>query len=60
MIVVAVQRGTMVYVYGERNQLLFCMGGELTGYTATSVSIKKGNAIYTYSDENQLISTHMC
>lgn len=41
MIVTAIQKGGSVYVYGERNRLLFTQSGELHGYTGSSVSIKK-------------------
>ena len=58
MIVTAVQKGSMVYVYGERNKLLFTQSGELHGYTGSSVSVKKGNTVYTYNDCGSLISTH--
>lgn len=32
MIVTAIQKGNSVYVYGERNKLLFTQSGELHGY----------------------------
>lgn len=41
MIVTAIQKGGSVYVYGERNRLLFTQSGELHGYTGSSVSIKR-------------------
>ena len=60
MIVTAIQKGNSVYVYGERNRLLFTQSGELHGYTGSSVSIKKGNMIFAfgYNDRGSLISTH--
>ena len=58
MIVTAIQKGNSVYVYGERNRLLFTQSGELHGYTGSSVSIKKGNMIYSYNELGSLISTH--
>ena len=58
MIVTAIQKGNSVYVYGERNRLLFTQSGELHGYTGSSVSIKKGNMIYSYNERGSLISTH--
>ena len=33
MIVTAIQKGNMVYVYGNGNKLLFTKSGELHGYT---------------------------
>lgn len=58
MIITAVQKGSMVYVYGERNKLLFTQSGELHGYTGSSVSVKKDNTVYTYNDRGSLVSTH--
>lgn len=58
MIIVAIQQGNQVYVYKERNSLLFIKSGQLQGYTATTVSVKQGNTIYTYNDHGSLISMH--
>lgn len=58
MIVTAIQKGNSVYVYGERNKLLFTQSGELHGYMGSSVSVKKGNTVYTYNDRGSLVSTH--
>lgn len=58
MIIVAIQQGNHVYVYKERNSLLFIKSGQLQGYTATTVSVKQGNTIYTYNDHGSLISMH--
>ena len=58
MIVTAIQKGNSVYVYGERNKLLFTQSGELHGYTGSSVSVKKGDTVYTYNDRGSLVSTH--
>ncbi len=56
MIVVAIEKGDGVYVYGERNQLLFCQMGELVGFTSNSVSIKRGSLIHTYDAHGTQIS----
>lgn len=58
MIVTAVQKGKLVYVYGAGNRVLFSQYGELHGYTSSSVSVKKGNLIYTYNERGVVISTH--
>lgn len=59
MISVAVQKGNTVYVYGERNQLLFMKsGGILHGYTGGSVSILNGNTVYTYNEKGSILSSH--
>lgn len=60
MISVAVQKGSSVYVYNEKNNQIFVLGGTLVGYTSSSVSIKKLglSAIYTYDDKGRQISVH--
>lgn len=58
MISVAVQKGNTVYVYGERNQLLFMKSGILHGYTGGSVSILNGNTVYTYNEKGSTLSSH--
>lgn len=58
MIVTAVQKGKLVYVYGVGNRVLFSQYGELHGYTSGSVSVKKGNLIYTYNERGVVISSH--
>ncbi len=52
----AVQRGNMVYVYGEQNRQLFSQLGELHGYTGSSVSIRRANMIYTYDASGVQVS----
>lgn len=60
MISVAVQRGTYVYAYDERNAQIACQSGELYGFTSTTFSVKRGNYIYTYNDKNSQISCQPC
>ncbi|MCR4661400.1 MAG: hypothetical protein K5765_05275 [Clostridia bacterium] len=58
MISVAVQRGSFVYVYDEKNHVVFTTSGKLYGYTSSTVSVlKDGKYIYTYDDRHKLIST---
>ena len=52
----AVQRGNMVYVYGEQNQQLFAQLGQLHGYTGFSVSIRRENMIFTYDARGSQVS----
>lgn len=58
MIEVAIQRGSYVYVYGERNRLLFSKNGILHGFTASTVSVKRGNYVYTYNEKGNQVSSH--
>ena len=58
MISTAVQKGTWVYVYNEKNVQIMTKSGELHGYTATTVSIKKDGWITTYNEKGVQVSTH--
>ena len=58
MIQTAIQKGSQVYVYNEKNCTLFIKEGILMGYTSQSVSIKKGNSVYTYNDRGTTVSIH--
>lgn len=60
MISVAIQRGDWVYVYGENNQQLCSLSGQLYGFTSTSVSIKRGNWIYVYDARGVQQSSYSC
>jgi len=59
----AVQRGSTVYVYNEKNQLMFSQSAGsgpkdgLKGYTGGSVNIQRGSTIYSYNEKGQLIGT---
>ena len=53
----AVQRGSTVYVYDERNHTLWTRSGELQGYTGTTVNIKIGSSIYMYDEHNHCIGS---
>jgi len=57
---VAVQKGSIVYVYDERNHQLFTKNGTLQGYTSSSVTVKIGSLLYTYDEKARQISTHSC
>jgi hypothetical protein len=57
MITLAVQRGIMVYVYNEKNQVIRTLSGELYGFTSATVSIKRGSMIYTYNEKGITVST---
>jgi len=44
----AQQEGGFVRVYDETGSILFSIGGELVGYTSSTVSIKDGSFIRVY------------
>ena len=44
----AQQDGDFVRVYDENGSYLFSIGGELVGYTSSTVSIKDGSFIRVY------------
>ena len=59
----AVQRGSWVHVYNDKNQQLFVQGAGngsgdgLKGYTSNSVNIQRGGWIYTYNEKGQQTGT---
>ena len=56
----AIQKGSTVYVYDEKNHQLWTDSGQLHGYTGSSVSIRKSNTIYVYDEKGHQISSHSC
>lgn len=60
----AVQRGSFVYVYNEKNQQIFAQPAGsgpkdgLKGYTGGSVNIQRGSFIYTYNEKGQQTGTN--
>ena len=59
----AVQRGSLVYVYNEKNNQIFTQpagngpNDGLKGYTGSSINIKRGSTIYTYNEKGQQTGT---
>jgi hypothetical protein len=59
----AVQRGGFVYVYNEKNQVIFTQSAGrgpkdgLKGYTSSTVNIQRGGFIYTFNEKGQQIGT---
>ena len=61
MISTAVQRGSWIYVYDERNnQCASISGDQLMGFTSTTVSVKRGSWIYVYDEKGSQMSSHYC
>lgn len=62
-IVLAVQRGSQVYVYGpNQRQLCAVFAGTgpddgLKGYTSSAVSVRRGNNIYVYDAQGHQVSS---
>jgi len=54
-----IQRGKTIYVYNEKNNLLFAKNltsnpdDEVTGYTNSTVNIQLNETIYTYEGAGQ-------
>jgi|LSQX01.1.fsa_nt_gb hypothetical protein len=55
-IITAVQKGSLVVVYGERNSIIAQQPGTLHGYTSTTYSVKQGDLIVTRNEKGQIIS----
>ena len=58
MISLAIEKGSFIYVYDERNRQVCTLSGTLVGYTSTTVSVKRGGFIYTYDQNGRQISVH--
>jgi len=58
-IATAVQRGSFIYVYDEKNHVLTTIPARdgLHGYTSGTVSVKGGSFIFNYDERGHLIST---
>lgn len=58
-----VQRGTIIYVYNEKNHQIFTLpagsgpNDGLKGYTSGSVNVRRGSIIYTYNDKGRQTGT---
>lgn len=48
------QNGSQLYVYNEKNALLFTKIGTLVGYTSATVSVKRGMRTYVYDARGSL------
>ena len=57
MIEFAIQRGNVVFVYGEGGHYMFQRPGELCGYTSSSVTVKSCGIYSTFDNKGHLIST---
>ena len=59
----AIERGSQVFVYDERGQMLFSKprGSEsndgLVGFTGSAVTIRAGSVAYTYGEHGQVLYT---
>ena len=59
----AIQRGSMVFVYDEKNHLMFTRcaatgpGEGLMGYTGGTINLRKGRLNFTYDEKGQLVGT---
>ena len=58
MITTAIQRGSYVYVYGDKNRQLYSKQGQLAGFTVSAVSVKRGSYVYVYDEKGRQIASH--
>lgn len=52
----AQQKGGTVFVFNEKGVQLWSKGGDLKGYTGSSVSIQKGSTVFTFNEKGQQTS----
>jgi hypothetical protein len=52
---VAIQRGSLIYVYDEHGRLLTTIlaGDGLQGYTSGTVSVRRGSLLMTYDGQGR-------
>ena len=53
----AQQKGAQIYVYNEKNQLIWQEWGELYNFTSANVIVKKDKQLYIYNEKHQLQTT---
>ncbi len=59
----AVQRGSTVFVYNEKNHQIFTQHAGsgpkdgLKGYTNSTVNIQRGSTVFTYNEKGHQIGT---
>ena len=62
MISTAIEKGSFVYVYDDKNYQCACISkgsdGELMGFTLTTVSVRKGHFVYVYDEKGHQKSCH--
>jgi hypothetical protein len=49
----AMEKGSAVVAYNEKNRELFRKNGKLHGYTAAGVTVINGNSLITYDDKGR-------
>lgn len=60
MIGSAIQRGSTVYVYNEKGNVLTTIsssskpGEGLMGFTSSTVSVRRGSTVYTYNERGSV------
>ena len=55
MIAMAIQRGSYVYVYDDKNRQITYRQGKLVGFTSTSFSIQRDSCIFVYDDKDRCL-----
>lgn len=59
----AVQRGSLVYIYNEKNQQVATVSAGtgkddgLKGYTSSRVNVRRGSLIYSYDEHGRQVGT---
>ena len=53
-----VERGMLLCVYNEKGEVtaILSAGGELRGYTGSSVTIRRGSLVYVYDEHGHVLS----
>lgn len=58
MIGYAIQKGSRVYVYDDKNHEITNKGGELLGFSSTSYVVKNGRQVLVYDEHGRILKNY--
>ena len=58
MIGYAIQKGSRVYVYDDKNHEITNKSGELLGFSSTSYVVKNGHQVLVYDEHGRILKNY--
>ena len=58
MIGYAIQKGSRIYVYDDKNHEITNKGGELLGFSSTSYVVKNGRQVLVYDEHGRILKNY--
>ena len=58
MIGYAIQKGSRVFVYDDKNHEITNKGGELLGFSSTSYVVKNGRQVLVYDEHGRILKNY--